>query len=124
MANPSSLKDSAYLSAGNTLTLVASLDVYVNSGLQTLGLDVDRSYTFAHDGLDHNGNTDVNIILMSVSGNSLGSFTNNQVGFDKIRLINSRPITIGPGVFTVWFKSVNGGPQFSVISSEKFYGKF
>ncbi len=123
MSNPSTL--GRVDGSNSPYSLFACIDACVNSGIQTLGLDSDRAYSFAHDALDHNGNTDTSVILLSVSGiGTLQNTGNNQASIDKVRLLNSRPITIGPGASTVWFKFVNGSPQFTVIFSEKFLGRF
>lgn len=124
MGNPASLKDSALFdpSVGGAYPTIAMLDAFVNSGVQTLGLDTDRSYSLAHDGLDHNGNTDTNTIVISVSG--INSLSDNKSALYKSRLLNNRPLTVGPGVSTLFFRATNGGPQFTVIASEKFNGRF
>jgi hypothetical protein len=110
MANPSELRS-------NIAATIRATPI-----VQTLLLNGDRSYTFAHDGEDRDGTTSTSKIYLCVSGNLIKDDT-EEVG--KIKLLASRSVGVGPGLLNVQYAcSGNGNATMLVDPNALSYGMF
>ena len=108
MANPTSLKSYRWpivFAAGPT-----QFDVE---------LEVDRSYTVAHDNEDEDGVNNANTVYFSFDG---VVSANPQSGYNKLKLTSGRVAEIGPGLKKMSFRTISGYPTFTVIPSSLYYG--
>lgn len=87
----------------------------------TVLLNASRSYTLNHDGENDYGQTDTNTIYLSVSGNVVTDFAPDDA---KLKLKDGKPLTIGPGVDRITFRTSAGSPTFSVIPNIINYGDY
>lgn len=101
MANPETI-------AGELAVLVAG------TAAASVALDARREYTFAHDGEDANGDSDVNTIYLATAAEATATAAE---GLDKFKLLAGRSVVIGPGVGTCHFKVAAGAPTMSVAPS-------
>lgn len=90
MANPTELTD------------IQPATLLVNTTLQLLTIENQRSYTFAHDGETVAGvaNTSKIYLFTAVSGHPTISY-NDSEATQKAKLLAGRSITLGPGLKTI-----------------------
>lgn len=122
MINPSDISADTVV---NCYTFHAS----VLSGVQTLAINPDRSYTLAHDGLDIADNTDVSQIIICTSGLPLlvgqaNVYSDTVNPLKQLKLTNGRAVGVGPGLSTIRWIGTAKQPTFAVISSERLRGNW
>lgn len=116
MPNPYSLVSSGSCPS----TLVA------NTTLQTLTIETDRPITLAHDGENEVGTTTTQSIIFAFDYDGFTGNLNagNGASPNKLKLINLRSATVGPGINVLRFQTNSGTCTFQAIPGEKAYGRY
>lgn len=88
--------------------------VAVTSTKTTLGLETNRRYLLAHDGVSTDGTTAANETVFVAYGDTTPVVT-GAAGANVFRLPSGRGLQVGPGISAVSLKCASGTPTVSVV---------